>query len=302
MQSYYISLDDQELLEISGEDSEKFLQGQLTCDLSDIDNDQLTLGALCNNKGRVYASFRLLRHAYAFYLSLPIGLLDPTRSNLKKYIPFYKATMADASTRFKRFGLVGTAAQDYLSRNLPSMPEFGHARASGEDLVLNLDGSTPRYEIWSATGDSGLVTGLRDLHKGTMADWKALDMQAGLFLVETADIDQYTPEEVNMDLAGFVSFDKGCYTGQEIVARMHYRGKAAKRLFLVTFKAATQITDFNLKNDTGKTLGMTFNILYLNNISIGFIVLRTDTDLSQPLFLTTEQGPVAVTVTHPSSS
>lgn len=302
MHSYYTSLDDQELLEISGEDSEKFLQGQLTCDLSDIDNDQLTLGALCNNKGRVYASFRLLRHADAFYMSLPMGLLNPTRSILKKYIPFYKATMADASTQFKRFGLVGTAAQDYLSRTLPGMPESGHARASGEDLVLNLDGSMPRYEIWSATGNSGLVSGLTNLHKGKMADWKALDMEAGVFLVETADIEQYTPQEANMDLAGFVSFDKGCYTGQEIVARMHYRGKATKRLFLVTFKAAAQITDSDLKNYSGKTLGRTSNILYLNNISIGFIVLRTDTDLSQPLFLTTEQGPVAVTVTHPSSS
>jgi folate-binding protein YgfZ len=297
MHSYYTSLDDQELLEISGEDSEKFLQGQLTCDLSDIDNDQLTLGALCNNKGRVYASFRLLRHADTFYMSLPMGLLDPTRSNLKKYIPFYKAAMADASTRFKRFGLVGTDAQDYLSRTLLEMPESGHARASGEDLVLNLGGSTPRYEIWSATGDSSLVTGLTDLDKRTMADWKALDMQAGVFLVETADIDQYTPEEANMDLAGFISFNKGCYTGQEIVARMHYRGKAAKRLFLVTFKAATQIRDSDLKNNSGKTLGKTSNILDLNNISIGFIVLKTDTDLSQPLFLTTEQGPVAVTVT-----
>jgi len=296
MQSFYTVLDFQELLEISGEDSEKFLQGQLTCDLDDLAEEHLTLGAMCNNKGRVYASFRLFRHAGAYFMTLPSKLLEPTRQNLQKYIPFYKATMSDATSRYQRYGLAGTAAQDYLAGALPRLPAAGESQASGTDLVLNLGGSTPRYEIWSPAGDSALVRGLGSLDAGSAADWQALDVLAGIFLVDIADVGQYTPEETSMDLAGFVSFDKGCYTGQEIVARMHYRGKAGKRLFLVSIPPGLQVLDPVLNDESGKTLGMLSNLLYLNDISVGNTVLKTGADLSKPLFMTTTQGPIAVTV------
>lgn len=296
MQSFYTVLDFQELLEISGEDSEKFLQGQLTCDLDDLAEEHLTLGAMCNNKGRVYASFRLLRHAGAYYMTLPAKLLEPTRQNLQKYIPFYKAAISDATSRYQRYGLAGAAAQDYLAATLPRLPAAGESVASGDDLVLNLGGTAPRYEIWSPAGDSALVRGLGSLGAGSAADWRALDVQAGIFLVEIADVGEYTPEETSMDLAGFVSFDKGCYTGQEIVARMHYRGKAGKRLYLVTFPGGMQVLDTALKDSSGKTLGNVSNILYLNDISFGNVVLKTDTDLAQLLYMTTDKGQVAVTV------
>lgn len=296
-QSFYTALDNQQLLEVSGQDSEKFLQGQLTCDLEKVADNQVAFGALCNNKGRVYASFRLLRQPDAFFLVLQPGLLEVTQQNLKKYIPFYKASLADAGERFHRYGLAGPAAHDYLAAALPGLPAGGMAAAAGDDLVLNLGGAMPRFELWAASPDSPLVRGLDRLEQAQLADWMALDMQAGIFLTGPDDVELYTPEEANLDLAGFVSFSKGCYTGQEIVARMHYRGKAGKRLFAVAAEKAATLTETALKDTSGKTLGNISNLLYLNDIPHGMVVLKTTTDLAQPFTLAGARGPVPARVT-----
>lgn len=298
MQNFYTSLDYQDLLVVTGEDNEKFLQGQLTCDLDNLSDGQCVLGAACNTKGRVYSSFRVLKHDKAFYLVMQPGLADATTTTLKKYIPFYKAEMADASSRFQRLGLAGEEALEQLGKLTPALPEAGNSLAVDGAILINLGGTIPRFEIWSENGGSTLFTTSEKLQEASRTDWQALDLAEGIFLINQDDIEKYTPEEMNMDLAGFISFDKGCYTGQEIVARMHYRGKAGKRLFVVTLESPSELTENTLVNTSDKALGIITNILYLkDNIVKSFAVLKADINLAEDCYLKNGETTIPVTIT-----
>ena len=302
LQNFQISLDHQDLLEVVGKDSEKFLQGQLTCDLARLGEGQYGLGALCNNKGRVYANFRILRHDERFYLVMPQGIGATAKTQLAKYIPFYKAEMTNASSQFQRVGLAGPEARTWLGRQLPDLPAPGTMTSLGNSLLLNLGGEDGRFEYWTPAGQPSPVTSCAIPEANSPASWSALDMQSGLFFIEPEDIEAYTPEELNLDLAGFVSFSKGCYTGQEIVARMHYRGKAAKRAFLAQDKAPQVMPAAKMEAITaasGKVLGKPSNILFINDIIYFYSVLKTPLT-EEPLHLAfTDDTTLAITLSLP---
>ncbi|MDG2174628.1 MAG: hypothetical protein P8M72_00595 [Gammaproteobacteria bacterium] len=291
MESFYTLLDYQDLLQISGEDSEKFLQGQLTCDLENLPPWYCQLGAVCNTKGRVYSSFRLLRTENAFYLAMQSGIGEITRNNLSKYMPFYKAEMADASQHYKRIGLAGQQSQEAIEKCVSNLPEPNQAIQVNGDILVNLSGDIPRYEIWLTQEPGPLADVSVELTQKDASAWQALDLENGILMVMQEDVEQYTPEELNMDLAGFINWDKGCYTGQEIVARMHYRGKAGKRLYKVVFEHAEPVTGTALKNSSENTLGIVFNILYLkDNLILGVAVLKTSIDPAEAVFLDDESN------------
>jgi hypothetical protein len=298
MKSFYTSLDYQDLLEISGEESEKFLQGQLTCDLAHLPDGGVQLGAACNNKGRVYSSFRVMRHGQVYFLSMQPGLSAMTQKTLQKYIPFYKAQMAVVSKRFHRYGFAGEEAQRILTTSFPEIPEVNSSITAANCIISNVSDRLPRFELWMPWDDNALPQAVTaSLAVGNSVDWEALDQAAGICLINAEDSELYTPEELSMDLSGFVSFDKGCYTGQEIVARMHYRGKAKKRLFAASFITADKPANTDLLDDTGKHLGSVFSLIdTAGNAYRGLVVLKTDTDPEKPRYLDTGSERIPVTV------
>ncbi len=283
MQDFHAPLDSFELLQISGEDSAKFLQGQLTCDLDGFASGSCQLGAACNNKGRVYANFRLIKLGDDFFLSMQPGVLEIAMQTLQKYIPFYKAQMNDASHRFKRFGLTGNKATELLKTIFPALPEKNRSANVGGNIIINLSDNLPRYELWlEDINNADIQARIETLPRREKSAWDILDLQAGILLIEDGDTSLYTPEELNLDLAGFISFNKGCYTGQEIVARMHFRGKANKRLFLASFVADTPEENYTLYDTAGNALGSIFNVRSLNDKShIGLVILKTNTVLGE---------------------
>jgi tRNA-modifying protein YgfZ len=297
MESFFTLLDSQDLLQISGEDSEKFLQGQLTCDLDKLPPWHCQLGAACNTKGRVYSSFRLLRTENAYYLAMQSGIGEITKKSLDKYIPFYKAEMTDASQHYKRFGLAGKQAKQEIEKRVSGLPDIGQAIEVNGDILVNLSGDMPRFEIWLSQEPGPLADVSSELIQEDISQWQALDLENGIILINKEDTEHYTPEELNMDLADFISWDKGCYTGQEIVARMHYRGKAGKRLYKVVLEHAESVSGTALVNSSGNTLGMVFNILYLkNNFILGLTVLKTSIDPAEAAFLDDESIPLPVSI------
>src|SRR5690554_6738031 len=122
MENFFVDLSHLDLLAVRGEDSEKFLQGQLTCDVEAASAQQSVPGAVCNNKGRVLGSFLLVRAQDGFYLEMKPGLLEGNKANLDKYIVFYKAHTFDARSDFRRLGLVGAQAEAALAECFPALP------------------------------------------------------------------------------------------------------------------------------------------------------------------------------------
>lgn len=225
------------LLAINGIDSAKFLQGQITCNLQDITPQQSRLGAHCTHKGRMVASFRLLQNAEHNYLFvLPKTTLAALQKSLAKYIVFSKAKLSDASGDYVLRGISGTQAQQRVAEVFGAAPNASNAQHSNENgSVICINAQTPRYlcvipQASAAAVDSALSASaqIADSHY-----WHWLDIRDGIGSVHAETTEEFIPQMLNLQLQEGISFTKGCYTGQEIVARMQYRGILKKAMYRI---------------------------------------------------------------------
>ena len=230
--THLVELDQTRLLLVKGPDASKFLQGQVTCDLRELSAPVTRIGAQCNPKGRILLSFRALQiDAETIALRMPASMLDNAKSSLGKYIVFSKAKLHDDSG-YRLFGIYGDNAQHAAQAFFGALP-------AGDDSWIEKDGnilmqlSQDRLECWIAS--DSLATFLQQLadstKEGELNDWELLDIRAGVADIYPETIELFTPQEINYQLINGINFRKGCYTGQEIVARLHYRGKLKRHMY-----------------------------------------------------------------------
>lgn len=234
-------LDHLSILAISGPDARKFLQGQATCDVELCNESSSIPGGLCNPKGRLYASFLLGCHGNdTLLLRMRGDILASTAANLGKYIVFSRAELADCSDGYRIVGLTGPGCSDRLAAFFDPFP--GHRYQSvniGADTIIQLDDEGTRFECWidQSTEASALAAILEDCTPGRADDWLSADIATGDTQIEAATVDLFLPQMLNYQITGHISFTKGCYTGQEVVSRMHYRGKTKRRVFVAAVEA-----------------------------------------------------------------
>ena len=227
-------LDDCGVLEIAGPDSSKFLQGQLTCNLQDITPEASRLGAHCTHQGRMVASFRLLQCDAARYLFvLPKPTLAGLHASLGKYIVFSKAKLRDASQDFLALGLSGSGTTQIVAQLFGAAPDEKHSQVLHDNgIVICIDEQSPRYlcllhsttaeALWPTIATSTVST---DSHY-----WQWRNIRDGIGEVREQTVGEFIPQMLNLQVLDGISFTKGCYTGQEIVARMQYRGTLKKSM------------------------------------------------------------------------
>lgn len=222
-----------DLIAITGDESAKFLQGQLSCDLNKLSSQQSLLGTYCDLKGRVISDLRVLLFADEILLLCQAGMGNVLRKTLDKYIVFSKATSALKSSQFERYGVFGSKATDTVIALFGAAPQTpGEVYAGSEAIVYRLPDAEARFEILLRQTHATLIERIQQLGvTDDLEEWALADIHQGLAHVHPGIQQSYTPQLLNYDLTGHVDFKKGCYTGQEIVARMHYRGSAKKRLF-----------------------------------------------------------------------
>ena len=236
--SFYVKLENAQLLLVNGPDSSKFLQGQVTCDVRELANPVTRLGAQCTPKGRILLSFRALQmHEQTIALRMPATMIDKAKTSLGKYIVFSKAKLAETD-RYQLFGLYGASATELATQWFGESPtEIGGWIERNGSYLIQL--AHDRYECWISVEDSDNFIQLFDtVHEGTEHDWQLLDIRAGIASVTPETIELFTPQELNYQLVGGINFRKGCYTGQEIVARLHYRGKLKRHMYRLAGKGA----------------------------------------------------------------
>jgi folate-binding protein YgfZ len=223
------------LIAVSGADATQFLQGQLTNDLRTLTPTRTQLSAHCSPKGRMLASFRVLRLADLIYLRLPRSTAGALVKRLSMFVLRAKITVEDASDRLVGVGIAGPCAPDILAPQLPDLPEDANAIAHhGELAVIRIPGTPARFEV---LGPADAVAALWDrvAEEATVVNadyWALLDIRAGLPTVYPQTADLFVPQMTNMQLIDGVSFTKGCYTGQEVVARMQYLGRLKRRMYI----------------------------------------------------------------------
>lgn len=279
MHSFFVDPACFDVVVAQGKDAERFLQGQLTCDVVALTNGSHGYGACCNNKGRVIAAFVIVRFGDTFYLCMTRGVGNLLITALKKFLPFYKCTLAMVDESRRLFAVNGAFVQT-VSSLAGSMADstVSTALLTNDGWVCLLEGTEPRA-LWlckSATNEvsRALQYALTD---GELEAWEALSLLMGHFPFHAQDSEHYTPQELHYDQNGYVSFSKGCYTGQEIVARMHYRGKQKKQLFLLSIDPSpSPHTTLTLQDNAGSLLGTSLLTRRFNSMLLGLIQLPHD--------------------------
>ncbi len=226
------------LIEAHGDDSETFLQNQLTNDIKQVTESRSQLNAYCTPKGRILAIMRILKRGDSYYLRLPHELVEDTLQRLRKYILMSKLTLEDASDALVRFGFAGDEAEQELKGAIGGYPKAVDEVLQVDDLhIIRVPGTLPRFEIYAeleAAQNLWEKLNVRGAPVGAPA-WQLLDVLAGIPEVWPATQEAFVPQMVNLQLVNGVSFQKGCYPGQEIVARMHYLGKLKRRMYHLHF-------------------------------------------------------------------
>ncbi len=223
-----------DLLAFSGEDARTFLQGQLTCDVREATEVRSRRGALCTPKGRVLATFRLWAQDDGYRMALPRALAEPIRKRLGMYVLRSRVRITPLQD-IVRFGVAGPNARPALARALDvpaaDLPARDGVLSRPDTCVIGLPGE--RYlvcseparaiQLWSALAVELLESG--------QSAWAWRSLAAGDADVLPATQDQFVPQMLNLDLSGGIGFAKGCYTGQEIVARTQHLGRLKQRLY-----------------------------------------------------------------------
>ncbi|MFP6860389.1 YgfZ/GcvT domain-containing protein [Pseudomonas sp.] len=228
--AFYCTLSHEGILAVRGPDANKFLQGQVTCNLNYLSDSHSSLGARCTPKGRMLSSFRILSVSDGYLLAMSSDLLEAQLTDLKKYAVFSKSKLTDESQNWLRIGLSG--GDDALrSLGLELAETTDSVARSDELLALRL--SDGRAELWLPTNQAAAIQTQLASHlpEAPLNDWLLAQVRAGIGQVMASTRELFIPQMINLQAVGGVSFKKGCYTGQEIVARMQYLGKLKRRLY-----------------------------------------------------------------------
>lgn len=220
-------LNDYRCIRVSGSDAGAFLQGQLTQDVDKITPELSLLGACCNNKGRVIANFRLVAWENDLVLRIHTLMAEPLLSHLNKYARFSKVKLCIDDT-LRVYGLM--AHPEYF--NDVTLPETENAcalihKAQAKAMIIKTDAAHHCFEVISAHALPWLEALSAPHH---MAQWRHHQFKRKTLDITPELSAHYTPQQIGLDTLGAVDFKKGCYTGQEIVARLHFLGKLKNHL------------------------------------------------------------------------
>jgi tRNA-modifying protein YgfZ len=230
------------VLRVAGPDATDFLQGQLTNDVLSLAPGGSQLTAWCSPKGRMLANFLLRRvDAVVFDLMLPVTLLEAVHKRLALFVLRSKLTISDASNASVRLGVGGPDAAMAIRRVLGDAPGLLRSVTTADAAVVALPGG--RFVVYvEAQHAAALWERLAGVARPAgFPVWQWLTIQAGVPVITPPTADQFVPQMANLDALDAVSFQKGCYTGQEIVARTQYLGRLKERLALAHVAGASPV-------------------------------------------------------------
>ena len=219
------SLDRFGLLAFSGADARAFLHGQLSCDVAGLPLDTFTFGSYSTPKGRMLATFRLWAQDESLFMQVPRDVCEAVRKRLQIFILRAKVNAEDVSSHYRLFGSVVDSLPAPAAIACPA--QTGHLTTQASGTALRVSAARVQWVVpaaHAAQNSAGHVIAADD------AAWRLADIRDGIPWIVPATQELFVPQAANLDLIGGISFSKGCYPGQEIVARMHYLGRLKERM------------------------------------------------------------------------
>ncbi len=276
------------VIRVSGADAASFLQGQLTQDFVLLKPEQARLAAFCNPKGRMLASFVGFRHASGdILLVCSRDILPATLKRLSMFVMRAKAKLTDATAEFSLHGLIGNAI-DHAA--ISPHQNWSKAQFDDADWVTlpSADGS-PRVLRVGAADERGPLP-----HTLTEADWLWAEVRSGVARITQPVVDAFVPQMLNYESVDGVNFKKGCYPGQEVVARSQFRGAIKRRAFVAHVAGAAQAgAEVFSAGQPDQPCGLIAQAAPAPGGGTAVIVVLQLTAFSpaQPLFVGTPDGP-----------
>jgi len=287
------------LLRINGDDAETFLQGQFSNDIGNLTGNQSQLSSYCSPKGRMLASFRIYRSGDDFYMLIPSDTLTATQKRLRMFVLMSKVNIDDVSEELVRIGISGENANSALQQLSLPIPSDENGLAIKDSIhILNVPGEQSRYIL---IGPIDAMLNIWNTLKTQLPPkgynhWNLADIKQGIPSIVAATVDAFVPQMVNMHAIDGVSFTKGCYPGQEIVARMHYLGKLKRRMYRAHVKADQMPKPgdalFSADSDSGQGAGqiVTSAALIDNEYEV-LAVIQIKAQSENGLHLVSNEGP-----------
>ncbi len=258
-----IHLKNRALLKLSGSENEAFLQAQLSNDISKLDNSSVQINAYCQHQGKILALFWVIRFGDDFLLSFPLDLLDSIKSRLQMFVLMADVKITDVTKQYLQIGLIGKSQKDSLTIN--------------EQLSLMLVDPKNLSKFDFTSQDY----------------WDKACIDSFLPEVSINSTETYIPQMLNLDIDEFgVNFSKGCFPGQEVVARLHYLGKAKRRLFAFKSDSPLRIGD-TLYCAESKSAKATGGVISQVKFGADFFCLATleVENKDNKITINNEQGP-----------
>ncbi len=230
-------LSDYGLIKVVGDDAETFLHAQFTNDLQQgVNENSSQLSTYCSPKGRILALFRIFKANDAYYLSMPRELIEATHKRLSMFVLMSKVTLTDESDSISQLGVSGPNSEQKLMAMVGQPPEAINQVVTNENIsIIRIPGPHPRFQIVGPAKEikslnNKLGTFVKEVSTNA---WQLLDIHAAIPVIKLANVEAFVPQMLNLQAIDGLSFKKGCYPGQEVVARMQYLGKLKRRMYLV---------------------------------------------------------------------
>jgi folate-binding protein YgfZ len=297
--TFAILLDQFSSISLIGEEKSKYLQGQVTCDVNSSNDHGFLHGAHCDAKGKVFSIFRFINRDDSHLLLQPQCTILSSLRELKKFGIFAKVDIEEVSN-LAYYALVGDKATTLLQQRFQQVPDnLTPVINVGTTTLVYIAGQKSRYlliddkaNIESFITDFSLITYSNKV-------WDLLEIIDGFPILNSTAISEYVPQMLNLQAINGISFTKGCYLGQETVARMQYLGKNKRALFYLSSMQPTKINDTNIiEKQLGENWRKAGNILatYQADDGTAYIqaVLASDIEESTKLRIKEQQSPIIV--------
>ena len=244
------------LIRAQGADAASFLHGQLTQDVLHLGSAEARLAGYCSAKGRLLASFVMWKpSAEEVLLACHASVLAATLKRLSMFVMRAKCQLSDATAEFELGGVCGDAARQATAGLQP----WGRSEAAGISCI-RLSDASGTVRAWRVTERAGDQVLQLPPDATALAHWQRLEVESGIPVIEAATVDRFVPQMLNFELIGAVNFQKGCYPGQEVVARSQYRATAKRRAFLFTCDGSAMAGQEVFHSaDAGQPAGMVVN-------------------------------------------
>lgn len=254
----------------TGPDSKSYLQGQLTCNVVSLSEQDITFSGHCDPKGKIWSAFRLFHHNSGYAMLQPKAVIEAELRELKKYSVFSKIELAESADIV--LSVMGNSATDYI--NQLSQDE-GHVKKIPGGTAIKISDTR-----WALIVEESKVSDLIANFKGELVHenaWLLAEIKDGIPVLNEQEQNVYIPQALNLQALDGICFTKGCYTGQETVARAKYRGVNKRALFTLTGPLTESVKDVEIERSVGYNWRSVGNLLSVcplaNGKAIGQIVL-----------------------------